>query len=111
MDELAPRWFVVALFVFHLVAALAVLAVWIWRRKPKPEVFTEGTPLKLPRREGPHIRVPYNTEIPSIIELNGEKLLVTSISHDFNPAGCQTYATVKPVTIPPSRYEILMEDE
>lgn len=111
MEWLSSQW-ILAIAVILLFAAGAVIAFFINRQlKPKPEVFTEGTPLKLPRREGPHIRVPYNTEVNVIIELEGEKFYVTHVSHDFGPGFAHTYATLKPVTVPPSRYEILMEDE
>jgi len=99
------------LLVGHVGVLVALIVVWYWRRKPKPEVFTEGTPLKLPRREGPHIRVPYDTEVGGLIELDEETFYVSHVSHDFGPGFAHTYATLEPVTIPPSRYEILMEDE
>ncbi len=98
----------------HIGVLLAILLVWLWRRKRRkqqPEVRTEGTPLKLPRREGNFIRVPYNTEAGGLIELNGERFYVKDVHHDFSPAGCHSYGTLEPVVIPPSRYELLMKDD
>ena len=111
MEEWFSSQWVLAIAVVGLFAVGLVITLYLRFRKPEPEVFTEGTPLKLPCREGPHVRVPYNTEVGGLIKLDNETFCVTNIHHDFSPAGCYSYAQLEPVVISPSRWELLMEDD
>lgn len=110
MEWFSSQW-VLAIAVVGLFAVGLVITLFLRLCKPKPEVFTEGTPLKLPRREGPHVLVPYNTEVGGLVELDGKCFCVTNIHHDFSPAGCYSYAQLEPIVLPLSRWELLMKDD